>query len=149
MATWNWQHVLLALALAIGAAGGSWFLAMRLQEDGNSAACASGSSAMRRVELVFGLSRKDRTDVGDTDWAAFLEREVTPRFPDGLTVLSASGQWRDASGLIVKEPARLILIWAHAAPDLDQRIEQIRSAWKRVHNQESVARAESRDCVSF
>ncbi|MGD9806320.1 MAG: DUF3574 domain-containing protein [Hyphomicrobiaceae bacterium] len=148
MATWKWQSVLLALAVAIGAASGSWFSAMRFA-DGDRAACASGSTAMRRVELVFGLSRKDRTDVGDTDWAAFLEREVTPRFPDGLTVMPANGQWRSASGVIVKEPARLMLIWAHAAPDLDQRIEEIRSAWKREHNQESVLRADSRDCVSF
>jgi hypothetical protein len=104
---------------------------------------------MRRVELVFGFSRKNRVDVSEADWAAFLAREVTPRFPEGLTVLAAHGQWQDRSGAIVREPARLVLIWARTAADLDQRIEHIRTAWKREHEQESVLRAESTDCVSF
>lgn len=35
--------------------------------------------------------------VSDEDWRAFLAAEVTPRFPDGLTVIDAAGQWRDGA----------------------------------------------------
>ncbi|MFI9829948.1 DUF3574 domain-containing protein [Streptomyces sp. NPDC051913] len=28
----------------------------------------------------------------------FVDKEVTPDFPDGLTVQNGRGQWRDASG---------------------------------------------------
>ncbi|EDY59480.1 DUF3574 domain-containing protein [Streptomyces sp. SID5470] len=33
---------------------------------------------------------------------AFVAKEVTPGFPDGLTVQSGRGQWRDVSGRIEK-----------------------------------------------
>ncbi len=32
--------------------------------------------------------------------ALVLAAEVTPRFPDGLTVVEAGGQWRDGKGAI-------------------------------------------------
>ena len=34
--------------------------------------------------------------MSEANWARFLAAEVTPRFPDGFTVLDAKGQWRDA-----------------------------------------------------
>lgn len=142
--------LLLALALVVGAAGTTLFLAPQFR-DGikNAQACAAGDERLRRIELVFGLSRKGRADVSEAEWSDFMEREVTPRFPDGLTVIAANGQWRNAAGMIVREPARLLLVWAAAIPDLDQRIEHIRTAWKREQQQESVLRAFSTDCVSF
>ncbi|MEZ5854645.1 MAG: DUF3574 domain-containing protein [Hyphomicrobiaceae bacterium] len=104
---------------------------------------------MHRIELVFGMSRKGQPAVTDSDWRAFLDAEITPRFPDGLTVLEGQGQWRSNAGEIVKEPARLLLVWAKPQSDLAQRIEAIRSAWKQAHGQESVIKAESHNCVSF
>ena len=104
---------------------------------------------MQRVELVFGMSRAGRVDVGEDEWTAFLAREVTPRFPDGLTVLAANGQWRGASGSVVREPARVLLIWIARSPDLETRIEAVRAAWKAAHAQESVLRADGASCVSF
>ncbi|MBS0242022.1 MAG: DUF3574 domain-containing protein, partial [Proteobacteria bacterium] len=66
-----------------------------------------------------------------------------------LTVLSGQGQWRSPSGVAVKEPSRVLLVWAKPAPDLGQRIELVRTAWKKAHQQESVVRAESASCVAF
>lgn len=140
----------LALALAIGASGLALMWAPRFQSGNDYAQdCGDGSMRLRRIELVFGLSRKEREDVSEAEWSDFLAREVTPRFPDGLTVLAANGQWRNAAGTIVREPARLLLVWVAAAPDLDRRIEQIRAAWKREQQQASVLRADSADCISF
>jgi hypothetical protein len=104
---------------------------------------------MLRLELAFGMGRKGRPDVTDDEWRAFLDAEVTPRFPDGLSVLDAYGQWRNASGTIARERSRLLLVWLTPSPDTETRIEAIRTAWKQRHAQESVLRAESRDCVSF
>jgi hypothetical protein len=42
------------------------------------------------AELLFG-----RGNVSDRNWDRFLADEVTPRFPDGLTVFDAKGQWRN------------------------------------------------------
>lgn len=144
----RWQTALLAASLALGA-GGTWLGLTNSGRNESGLTCGAGSAPMRRLELVLGMSRKGKVDVGDAEWAAFLEREVTPRFPDGLTVLSGIGQWRGASGAIVREPARIVLVWAAMAPDLDARIEAIRTAWKTANDQESVLRADGWSCVSF
>src|SRR5689334_21818217 len=56
--------------------------------------CRNGAAQMARMELLFGASRRDGSAVGEVEWQAFLDTEVTPRFPDGLTVLTGYGQWR-------------------------------------------------------
>ena len=53
---------------------------------------------MARLELLFGLGKREGGTISDADWAAFLDAEVTPRFPAGLTVLSGYGQWRGDTG---------------------------------------------------
>ncbi len=144
----RWHAGLISVALALGAAG-TWLGISGGNQLEGGLACRNGSIVMQRVELVLGMSRKGLVDVSDAEWAAFLEREVTPRFPNGLTVLAASGQWRGASGSVVREPSRLLLVWVEPAADLEARIESIRSAWKTEHNQESVLRAEAPSCVAF
>ncbi|MEZ5817943.1 MAG: DUF3574 domain-containing protein [Hyphomicrobiaceae bacterium] len=144
------HSLLLIIAIALGAGTGAWVATSRwFVGEAGSATCGQAHTRLRRIELVFGLSRKDQVDVSDAAWSLFLAREVTPRFPDGLTVLSASGQWRNKAGDIVREPSRLLLIWAQPSADLDDRIEAIRSAWKSAHGQESVLRADGASCVSF
>ena len=145
----RWRAPLLALAVASSALGLALFLALDARDDRSGPTCAPGDRALRRIEMVFGLSRKDRTDVSDTEWSDFLAREVTPRFRDGLTVLAANGQWLNGDGDIVREPARVVLIWAVPAADLDNRVEHIRIAWRRDQRQDSVLRAYATDCVSF
>jgi hypothetical protein len=87
--------------------------------------------------------------VSDAEWAAFLDGEVTPRFPAGFTVLSGPGQWRGSDGRIAKEDAHVLLIWHDAAQNADAKIESIRSAYRRRFEQESVMRVDSVSCVSF
>ena len=47
-----------------------------------------------RTELFFGSERPNKPEVSDTEFKLFLDQEVTPRFPDGLTVLKGFGQFR-------------------------------------------------------
>ena len=54
--------------------------------------CAPGAAHMRTT-LYFGLAHP-LGKVSESQWQAFLREEVTPRFPDGLTVWQADGQWR-------------------------------------------------------
>ncbi|MGE0765203.1 MAG: DUF3574 domain-containing protein [Hyphomicrobiaceae bacterium] len=149
MSIQRWPSAWIAISIVLAAAGAAALWDSRVGGARSAGVCARGDAALRRVELVFGFSRKGRVDVGEAEWSDFLAREVTPRFPDGLTVLPASGQWRTRAGNIVQEPARLLLVWAAAAPDLDERVEQIRAAWKREQKQDSVLRAYGTDCVSF
>jgi hypothetical protein len=99
---------------------------------------------MARVELFFGAAA-----VSKAAWAEFLAREVTPRFPDGLTVFDARGQWRGPSGRIGREASRVLLVWYAPAADADARIEAIRTAYMRRFHQRSVLRVDGEDCLSF
>lgn len=60
--------------------------------------CHGSARAMVRLELLFGTARPERPPVSDQEWASFLDTEVTPRFPAGLTVLRGPGQWRGSDG---------------------------------------------------
>ena len=119
------------------------------QRTEGPAACPANARAMTRLELIFGMSRKNGRGISDPEWRAFLADEVTPRFPDGLTVLPGYGQWRRPDGRITREPMRLLLVVFEPAADSDARIEAIREAWKRRFQQDSVLRADSPVCVSF
>jgi hypothetical protein len=110
--------------------------------------CALPAKRMDRLELVFGLPGK-QGHAASRAWTAFMEREVTPRFPDGLTVFDGSGQWRNKRGTISKESSRLLLIWYERDATSEAKIEAIRAAYKRRFHQESVLRADEISCVSF
>ncbi len=139
---------MLAVSLALGASG-TWLGLTGASRNGGGLACQNGSVPMRRLELVLGMSRRGQVDISEPEWSTFLAREVTPRFPDGLTVLEGNGQWKGSSGAIVREPARLLLVWVKPTPDLEARIDGVRAAWKAAHSQESVLRADGLSCVSF
>jgi hypothetical protein len=97
-----------------------------------------------RSELFFGSQRPDKPEVSDVEFKQFLDKEVTPRFPDGLTVLKGFGQFREADGKIVQESSFvLILLYPHEAlRDSNGKIEEIRTLYKQRFEQESVLRVD-------
>ena len=68
--------------------------------------CTGAQKPWMVAELLFG-----RGNVSDFNWDRFLAAEVTPRFPDGLTVYDARGQWRNPqSGTISRERTKVVMI---------------------------------------
>ena len=112
-------------------------------------ACRPGASQFARLELLFGMGRRNGVAVSEEEWRAFLDAEVTPRFPDGLTVLTGYGQWRTGAGVLTKETSRMLLIWYRPVAESDPKIEAIRSAYKARFGQESVLRVDGAACLSF
>jgi hypothetical protein len=112
--------------------------------------CGAGLKAQQVAELLFGRNIGDRVGVSQTQWARFLDREITPRFPDGLTVMDAKGQWRDAArGTIVHEPSKRVEIILPGRTDDQERLDAIAQAYKRRFHQHSVAVVVRTACVSF
>ena len=98
-----------------------------------------------RTELFFGRARANGSTITDQEFRGFLDDVITPRFPLGLTVLTASGQFRGSSGLVTREDALfVILLYPLAEPDSDRRIEEIRTAYRDRFRQESFLRIEDR-----
>lgn len=111
--------------------------------------CQTDYLSMARLELYFGTTQKDGSTVSDAAWGSFLDEEVTPRFPDGLTVLRGYGQWRNSSGEIAKEGSIVLVILYFPSDETEVKIEDIRAAYKDRFDQESVMRVDSANCVSF
>lgn len=112
---------------------------------------APDSSAWVRTELYFGFARKDQPPVSDEQWQVFVDDQITPRFPDGLTIIPARGQWREA-GVVIHEPSRLVIIFRPCSTDAREtsaRIESIRAAYKAAFNQTAVLRVDALNAVSF
>ncbi len=89
--------------------------------------------------LYFGLS-SPAGPVSDADFSAFLAQVVTPRFPEGLTRFRARGQWRNASGAIIREDTEVVEIACTANAAHESAIAQIRAAYCRRFHQDSVMR---------
>lgn len=103
-----------------------------------------------RTELYFGMSKPDGSKVSTLEFREFLDREVSSRFPDGLTLLTGYGQYRSATGYIAKENSMvLILLYPDDMTNANENIEAIRNEYEKAFNQESVLRVDSLERVSF
>ncbi len=104
------------------------------------------------TKLYFGLGPLDQPGQGisEADWRDFLDREVTPRFPAGLSVLDVYGQWQ---GKNTTSPSRLrskmLIIDYPDTPENRDKVEAIRAAWKAKTHDQSVMRVTEPADVSF
>jgi hypothetical protein len=106
-----------------------------------------------RSELYFGTSNKETGgEYTNEEWLQFLADEVTPRFPDGLTVLTGLGQWL-AGGNVIQERSNVLII-LHPLSNYAEssvKLEEIRDAYEQQFNQSSVLRTDDSVgvCTSF
>ncbi|HEY7036267.1 MAG TPA: DUF3574 domain-containing protein [Thermomicrobiales bacterium] len=161
------RGIALAIALLIGVIGissrivatdGTGVAAKTSAMQENDGTCDDGlpqtdEQPWIRTELFFGTSMPDGKAVTEADWKGFLDGEITPRFPDGLTVLSGFGQWQEEDQDIVQERSKLLILLypREYAVESGTKIEAIRAAYETRFQQESVLRTDdSRPvCTSF
>ncbi|MEV6013618.1 DUF3574 domain-containing protein, partial [Streptomyces sp. NPDC051976] len=104
------------------------------------------------THLLFGTARPDGGPaVSDKEFQDFVDQSITPRFPAGLTVTQASGQYRDRHGLIERERSyEIYLLYPSGdAASAGGRIEEIRARYTARFHQESVARVDEDARVEF
>jgi hypothetical protein len=105
-------------------------------------ACAAPLRPALEVDLYFG-------EVAPAQWKAFVDEEVTPRFPDGLSVIDIFGQYRNRQGAIERERAKLMIIVVFDAPAHAPRVQAIVDSYRRRYQQESVLRVERPICAAL
>jgi len=110
-----------------------------------------GTQQSRLVaELLFGRDIGHSLGVSESAFTHFVAREITPRFPDGLTVSDATGQWRErGSGAITREPSKRVEIVLPGAADDEAKLDAIAAAYQRRFHQQSVLVILRPACVSF
>ncbi|SMF75572.1 Protein of unknown function [Tistlia consotensis] len=112
--------------------------------------CLEGGQSATEARLYFGRSLPGGGQVGETDWADFLDEEVTPRFPDGLTVLDGRGQWRaDATAPVEKEASKLLVVVMTDPEAQRPRLHDVIEAYKARFHQQSVLLTTAPVCASF
>jgi hypothetical protein len=104
---------------------------------------------MVREALYFGQSTPGGGMIADSAWEQFLAERVTPAFPAGFTILAASGQWREASGHVTREPSRILVIVHPPDPGTDSTLRALRAEYIKRFSQEGVMWERSSACVSF
>lgn len=103
----------------------------------------SGAMPFVRTELYFGTARPDGV-VTEAEFREFVDQHVTPRFPDGLTLIKGDGQFRSGGNDVIKEQS-FVLILLYPFDTLDEglrRIERIRTLYKQKFDQQSVVRVD-------
>jgi len=125
-------------------------LACSITARSQPAECHAGQQPREIAELLFGRNIGDRLGVSEAQWGRFVDREISPRFPGGLTVLDAKGEWRDsARRTIVHEPSKLVEIVLPGKEDDAEQLDQIAQAYKSRFRQQSVGIVVRAACVSL
>ncbi|MDE3200947.1 MAG: DUF3574 domain-containing protein [Acidobacteriota bacterium] len=151
--TTAWVVVTLALSLSAcghrNAATMSSQVAPTLTGDAAHPAFTHGWVDTR---LYFGLGPADEPSKGvsEAQWRAFLDKEVTPRFPAGLSIVDVYGQWQ---GKGQDKPERLrskmLIIDYEDSAENWTKVDAIRAAWKKMTGDQSVMRVTEPVDVSF
>jgi hypothetical protein len=143
-----WMAAFGALMFAAGGAATTWWQTpiaaqgLAVVQD-----CGAGASSQLRTSLYFG-TMKPKGTVSELEWQLFLRDEVTRRFPDGLTVWDADGQWKNAAGDIGQERSKVLLLDHPDTAAARQSVQQLMAEYRKQFDQESVLWESSRVCVA-
>ena len=109
--------------------------------------CGASSTPQVRTTLYFGLARP-KGAVTELEWQIFLRDEVTARFPQGLTVWEAEGQWKSAAGNIDHEQSKVLLLVHPDTAAARMSVMAVIEAYRKTFEQQSVLWESARVCVA-
>ena len=111
-------------------------------------ACPAGQENLRTAQLFLG-----RKNVGprasEPDLQQFIDQEITPRFPDGVTVVNGGAQWQGSENVLMREAAKVVHIVLPAKGDMNGKLEAVRKAYRTRFKQESVLVVTQPACVAL
>jgi len=111
-------------------------------------ACAVGQEPRRTAQLFFGRSA-DVPKVQEADFRVFADKELAPRFPDGLTVLDGGAKWRGDENKQIREAAKVVLIVLPKNRDATGRLDAVRAAYKARFHKDALLVVTQPACVSL
>ena len=140
------MRILIALCAVIALSG----CASETGAETPGPTCRDGFEEFAEYSLFFGRSDSTGAEVvSEEAWNEFLEDTVTPRFPDGLTVMNGRGQWQLESGAIQREGTKILYILTEVGDGGLRLLDEISEEYKRRFGQESVLLTSGTTCVSF
>jgi hypothetical protein len=110
--------------------------------------CAPNEQLVVNETLYFGTAMPEGV-VSPQQWTEFVNDVVTPRFPQGLTMWQASGQWRSAQGQQIWESSHVLTVDHPDDARSDAAVREIMHSYKTQYHQEAVLRVRTPSCASF
>jgi hypothetical protein len=112
-----------------------------------ASACIPPLTPAVQVDLYFGRETGTGREITEAEWASFLNEEVTPRFPAGLSVVDVAGQYREPSGVIQRERSKLLVLVVFDAPAHGPMVEAVVGVYSKRYGQNAVLRVERAVCA--
>jgi len=110
-------------------------------------ACPAGQAPLRTAQLFLGT--KAPATPNDGDLRRFVDQEVTPRFPDGVTVVNGGGQWKGSENRLIREASKVVLVVLPASGEGPTKVEAVRTAYRTKFKQEPVVVLPPPSCTSL
>jgi hypothetical protein len=114
----------------------SLLLALASCMEINTSECPAGLEPATEYRLFFGLSDISGQVIPEEEWKDFLDNVITPRFPDGLTILDVYGQSQPPSGGLRRESTKVLLVGVADSEGVDawSLLDEITDDWRRRHS---------------
>jgi hypothetical protein len=138
---------LLGLVFATGLFVGAVFTNVGWARTAPDTSCGNAARPQVRTTLYFGLARP-RGSVSELEWQTFLRDEVTARFPSGLTVWDADGQWRGQDGGVGHERSKVLLLVHPDTSEARSSLQNLIGRYRKLFEQESVLWESARVCAA-
>ncbi|WP_333877977.1 DUF3574 domain-containing protein [Methylobacter sp.] len=111
--------------------------------------CLGCTPANQLNRFYFGMNKPAGGAVSDREFNQFLQQEISSRFPKGLTLFEAKGQWQGANGMIEQENSRVVEIVCDDKQENRDKVAAIAAKYKALFAQEAVMVIKSQPEVVF
>ncbi len=138
----------LARGLAVALAAAPLAACVSVTASRGDLSCPAGEDHRQVAELIFGRNIGQTLGVSEADFNRFLDEDVSPRFPDGLTVSDSQGRWL-SKGEVFKEPGKRLTLILTGQSDDRRKIGEIAAAYEARFHQDAVLTMIHHACVSF
>jgi hypothetical protein len=119
------------------------------QPDPSNVQASATFQTLISDRVYFGRSIPSGGVVSEADWDKFMSEVVTPRFPAGLSVWRAQGQWRDMDSIIHKEDSFILDLLHPDDAMSEQSVQEIMTNYKLRFKQDAVLRVRDTVRVQF
>lgn len=110
-------------------------------------ACPAGQASMRTAQLFLG--GKGQAAPSEPELRRFVVDEVTPRFPDGVTLTPGGGRWKGPEHQMMRDAAKVLVLVLPAKGDPAANVEAVRAAYRARFNQDSAVVMPPPVCVAL
>jgi hypothetical protein len=101
-------------------------------------ACLGCTPANQLHRLYFGMNKPSGGVISEPEFKQFLQQEISSRFPKGLTLFEAKGQWQGATGTIEQEKTQVVEIVCDDSVENRAKVAAIAANYKARFAQEAV-----------